>query len=157
MIFLCCRVNFIVDCYYLLDTAACSDGQPAKIRGLVERLEAGEYILCAEGYLLALSRRGYIAYGVFVPDFLLDNPEVLRPIHYEFIHAGTDVTVAFQVRLCSCINYFKYKLWGMNDTKIRVIQLTSFLRKPDMLIFKCVAFSTLLLVLTLWNKMKQAK
>jgi len=70
---------------------------PKTRSSLVERLEAGEYILCAEGYLLALCRRGYIAYGLFVPDFLVDCPEVLRPVHHEFIHAGSDVTVAFQV------------------------------------------------------------
>lgn len=77
-------------------------------RGLVERLEAGENILCAEGYLLALSRMGYIAHGVWVPEFLLEQPEVLKTIHYEFIHAGTDVTEAFQVlvfyaHVCSLI------------------------------------------------------
>jgi hypothetical protein len=69
-------------------------------RGLVERLAAGEYVMCAEGYLLALSRMGYIAHGVWVPEFILDHPEVLRTVHYEFIHAGTDVTEAFQV----CVN-----------------------------------------------------
>ena len=66
-------------------------------RGLEERLAAGETILCAEGYLLALSRMGYIAHGVWVPEFILEQPEVLRTVHYEFIHAGTDVTEAFQV------------------------------------------------------------
>ncbi len=69
-----------------------------KIRGLVERLEAGEYVMCAEGYVMALSRRGYVSHGNFIPEFLLECPEVLRAIHHEFIYAGTDVTVAFQVR-----------------------------------------------------------
>lgn len=63
----------------------------------MERLAAGECILCAEGYLLALCRRGYIAHGVFVPEFILEQPEVLRVLHDEFVHAGTDVTEAFQV------------------------------------------------------------
>lgn len=67
-------------------------------RGLEERLAAGEHVLCAEGYLLALARQGYIAHGVWVPEFILEQPEVLRNVHYEFIHAGTDVTEAFQVR-----------------------------------------------------------
>ena len=67
-------------------------------RGLVERLNAGENILCAEGYLLALSRRGYIAHGVFVPEFMLEQPEVLKNLHYEMAHAGSDVMEAFQVR-----------------------------------------------------------
>ena len=69
----------------------------AKCRGLVERLAAGEHILCAEGYLLALCRMGYIAHGVFVPEFILEEPEVLKTVHHEFVHAGTDVTEAFQV------------------------------------------------------------
>ena len=62
-----------------------------------QRLNAGETILCAEGYLLALCRRGYIAHGVFVPEFMMEEPEVLRVLHEEFVHAGTDVTEAFQV------------------------------------------------------------
>ena len=70
-----------------------------KKRGLVELLNAGENILCAEGYLLALSRRGYIAHGVFVPEFILEKPEVLKNVHYEMAHAGSDVIEAFQVRV----------------------------------------------------------
>ena len=66
-------------------------------RGLKERLEAGEHVLCAEGYLLALCRRGYVATGVWVPEFLIDHPDVLRSLHYEFIRAGSDVTEAYQV------------------------------------------------------------
>ena len=69
---------------------------PAK-RGLEERLAAGETVLCAEGYLLAISRRGYIAHGVWVPEFMLEQPDVLRSVHEEFVHAGTDVIEAFQV------------------------------------------------------------
>ena len=67
-------------------------------RGLEERLAAGETILCAEGYLLALSRMGYIAHGVWVPEFILEQPEVLKMVHRMFVHSGTDVTEAFQVR-----------------------------------------------------------
>ena len=66
-------------------------------RGLKERLAAGETILCAEGYLLALARMGYIAHGVWVPEFILERPQILRNVHEEFIHAGTDVVEAFQV------------------------------------------------------------
>ncbi len=75
-------------------------------RGLVERLDAGESILCAEGYLLALSRRGYIAHGVWVPEFMLDQPEVLKSVHYEMAHAGSDVMEAFQVRYIIIIHLF---------------------------------------------------
>lgn len=66
--------------------------------GLVERLNRGETIICAEGYLLALTRRGYIDPSTFIPEFLLEQPEALKALHYEFIHAGTDVTEAFQVK-----------------------------------------------------------
>ena len=47
--------------------------------------------------MLAIARRGYIAHGVWVPEFILENPEVLRGVHEEFVHAGTDVVEAFQV------------------------------------------------------------
>lgn len=72
----------------------------AAVRGLEQRLADGERVLCAEGYLLALSRMGYIAHGVWVPEFILEQPEILRNVHREFIHAGSDVTEAFQVRQC---------------------------------------------------------
>ncbi|XP_003391573.1 PREDICTED: betaine--homocysteine S-methyltransferase 1-like [Amphimedon queenslandica] len=67
-----------------------------KSRGLQERLNAGESILCAEGYLLALSRRGYITHGVWVPEFILEDPAILKSVHYEMAHAGSDVIEAFQ-------------------------------------------------------------
>ena len=70
-------------------------------RGLVERLAAGETILCAEGYLLALARMGYVAHGVWVPEFILEQPEVLKMVHRMFVHSGTDVTEAFQVLVLS--------------------------------------------------------
>ena len=36
--------------------------------------------------------------GLWVPEFVLDYPEVLRCQHYEFARAGSDVTEAYQVR-----------------------------------------------------------
>ncbi len=69
------------------------------MKGLEQRLADGERVLCAEGYLLALARMGYIAHGVWVPEFILEQPEVLRNVHYEFVHAGSDVTEAFQVTI----------------------------------------------------------
>ncbi len=51
----------------------------------------------SEGYLLALCRMGYLAHEIWVPEFILEQPEVLKSVHYEFVHAGTDVTEAFQV------------------------------------------------------------
>ena len=78
------------------------------VKSLEQRLADGERVLCAEGYLLALARMGYIAHGVWVPEFILDHPEVLRTIHYEFIHAGTDVTEAFQVSMITLLSYIAH-------------------------------------------------
>ena len=41
---------------------------------------------------------GYIAHGVWVPEFILEQPEVLKMLHRVFVHSGTDVTEAYQVR-----------------------------------------------------------
>lgn len=63
-------------------------------RGLMERLEQGA-VICAEGYLFELERRGYLQAGSFVPEVALENPEVLLQVHRDFLHAGSDVMVAF--------------------------------------------------------------
>lgn len=44
-----------------------------------------------------LERRGYLTAGGFIPEIVLDNPEIVRALHMEFIHAGTDVIEAFTV------------------------------------------------------------
>ena len=62
--------------------------------GLLERLEAGP-VICAEGYLFELERRGYLQAGPYVPEVVLDHPEVVRQLHREFVHAGSDVVEAF--------------------------------------------------------------
>ena len=45
-------------------------------KDLITRLNEGP-ILCAEGYLFAMERRGYLSAGAFVPEVVLDHPEVL--------------------------------------------------------------------------------
>lgn len=62
--------------------------------GLLSRLEAGP-VLCAEGYLFELERRGYIQAGPFVPEVVLDHPEEVSALHRQFVHAGSDVVEAF--------------------------------------------------------------
>ena len=52
-------------------------------------------VLCAEGYLFELERRGYLQAGAFVPEVVLDHPEVVAGLHREFVHAGSDVVEAF--------------------------------------------------------------
>ena len=42
--------------------------------GLLERLAAGP-VICAEGYLFELERRGYLQAGAYVPEVVVDFPE----------------------------------------------------------------------------------
>src|SRR5216117_3760127 len=60
---------------------------------LLERLNKGP-VICAEGYLFELERRGYLQAGAFVPEVLLEHPEAVESLHREFAHAGSDVTEA---------------------------------------------------------------
>ena len=63
-------------------------------RGLLERLDEGP-VICAEGYLFELERRGYLQAGAFVPEVVLAHPEKVTELHREFVHAGSDVVEAF--------------------------------------------------------------
>lgn len=62
--------------------------------GLLERLAQGP-VICAEGYLFELERRGYLQAGAFVPEVVLEFPERVTALHEEFVHAGSDVVEAF--------------------------------------------------------------
>jgi betaine-homocysteine S-methyltransferase len=62
--------------------------------GLLERLAEGP-VICAEGYLFELERRGYLQAGAFVPEVVLEHPELVAQLHREFVHAGSDVVEAF--------------------------------------------------------------
>ncbi len=62
--------------------------------GLMERLDAGP-VICAEGYLFEFERRGYLQAGAFVPEIVLQRPDLVRVLHEEFVHAGSDVVLAF--------------------------------------------------------------
>ena len=72
-----------------------SSVQPgARKRMLSERLSRG-VVLCAEGYLFELERRGYLQAGAYVPEVVLDHPEVVAQLHREFMRAGSEVVEAF--------------------------------------------------------------
>jgi betaine-homocysteine S-methyltransferase len=60
---------------------------------LANKLKNGP-VLCAEGYVFELERRGYVKAGAYVPEVVADHPEALRQLHREFIRAGSDVSVA---------------------------------------------------------------
>lgn len=61
---------------------------------LTDRLQEGA-VICAEGYLFELERRGYLQAGAFVPEVVLEHPDVVAQLHREFLRAGSDVMVAF--------------------------------------------------------------
>jgi betaine-homocysteine S-methyltransferase len=77
---------------------------------LLERLAQGP-VICAEGYLFEFERRGYLQAGAFVPEVILEHPELVTQLHREFVHAGSDVVEAF--------TYYahreKLRLIGMED------------------------------------------
>jgi len=62
--------------------------------GLLERLGT-DVVVCAEGYLFECERRGYLQAGAFVPEVVLEHPEVITELHREFVHAGSDIVEAF--------------------------------------------------------------
>ena len=77
---------------------------------LLERLEQGP-VICAEGYLFEIERRGYLQAGAFVPEVVLDHPHVVTQLHREFMHAGSDVIEAFTYYA----NRDKLKIMGRED------------------------------------------
>src|ERR671922_2139962 len=64
------------------------------VSALQARLDEGA-VICAEGYLFELERRGYLQAGAFVPEVVLEHPELVEQLHREFVHAGSDVVEAF--------------------------------------------------------------
>ena len=67
---------------------------PLSTGGLRDRLASGP-VICAEGYLFELERRGFLQAGAFVPEVVLERPDMVRGLHREFVHAGSDVVEAF--------------------------------------------------------------
>src|SRR5207249_4410776 len=63
---------------------------PQKPLGLLERLVAGP-VICAEGYLFEFERRGYLQAGAYVPEVVLEHPDLVEGLHRDFVHAGSDV------------------------------------------------------------------
>src|SRR5271155_3150986 len=61
---------------------------------LLDRLAAGP-VICAEGYLFEFERRGYLQAGAFVPEVVLEEPDMVAGLHREFVHAGSDGVGAF--------------------------------------------------------------
>ena len=51
-------------------------GSKIKKKSLIERLNLGP-VICAEGFLFEIERRGYMSSGEFVPMVSLEHPEAL--------------------------------------------------------------------------------
>src|SRR5512132_2616118 len=64
-----------------------------KKASLLQRLDQSA-VVCAEGYLFELERRGYLQAGAFVPEVVLEHPEAVAQLHRDFVHAGSDVVEA---------------------------------------------------------------
>jgi len=74
-------------------------------------------IICAEGYIFELERRGYLQAGSFVPECILKHPDVVRQLHQDFVHAGSDVVVA--------LTYYAHK------EKLRIIGKVDLVEKMN--------------------------
>ncbi|XP_060592437.1 betaine--homocysteine S-methyltransferase 1-like [Ruditapes philippinarum] len=68
---------------------------PAAKQGLLDRLKDGGSVVIAEGYLWELERRGFLQFGNFLPEVVLEKPEAVEMLHEEFALAGSDVMEAF--------------------------------------------------------------
>ena len=57
--------------------------------------------------IFCYGRRGYLQAGAYVPEVVLDHPEVVTQLHREFIRSGSDVVQAFTYYGCreSCLNW----------------------------------------------------
>lgn len=93
------------------------------ITGFLERLRDGDDILIAEGYMWEFERRGYLKAGGNVPEVVLDNPDLVRIMHREFVHAGSDVVEAFTVCMSDLVKLFsKRKTKPLQRVPFLVVQ-----------------------------------
>ena len=51
----------------------------SKPLSLLQRLDQGP-VVCAEGYVFELERRGYLQAGAFVPEVVLEHPDVVAQV-----------------------------------------------------------------------------
>ncbi|GFO26856.1 betaine--homocysteine s-methyltransferase 1-like, partial [Plakobranchus ocellatus] len=61
----------------------------------LQKLSKDKKVVVAEGYLFEFERRGYLKAGAFVPEVVLDHPDLVKALHEEFVHAGSDAVLAF--------------------------------------------------------------
>ena len=62
---------------------------------LTERIQKNGFVICAEGYVFELERRGYVSAGPYVPaGVVMEFPDAVKELHREFVRAGSDVVLA---------------------------------------------------------------
>ncbi|XP_067684995.1 betaine--homocysteine S-methyltransferase 1-like [Haliotis asinina] len=65
------------------------------VKGLLQRLQDKEDVIVAEGYVFEFERRGLLKAGAFVPEVVIERPDLVKGLHEEFVNAGSDVCLAF--------------------------------------------------------------
>ena len=63
--------------------------------------------------MFEIERRGYLRAGAFVPEVVLERPEMVKALHEEFVHAGSDVVLAFTVGTRYGLSFVRYVLRGL--------------------------------------------
>ncbi|XP_057303739.1 betaine--homocysteine S-methyltransferase 1-like [Hydractinia symbiolongicarpus] len=63
--------------------------------GILDRLNAGEVIICDGGCTHAFERRGYVTAGAYTPEVVLEYPSAVTELHREFALCGADLLEAF--------------------------------------------------------------
>ncbi|XP_053398081.1 S-methylmethionine--homocysteine S-methyltransferase BHMT2-like [Mercenaria mercenaria] len=84
-------------------TSRCFSTSQTVKQGLLKRLKDGGSVVVAEGYLWELERRGFLQFGNFLPEVVLEKPEAVEMLHEEFALAGSDVIEAFTVSVPAVI------------------------------------------------------
>ncbi|XP_077996648.1 betaine--homocysteine S-methyltransferase 1-like [Glandiceps talaboti] len=64
------------------------------VKGLLDRLNDGETVIVAEGYVYYFERLGYLQAGPWVPLVVLEHPDLVRSAYRDFVHSGSDVVLA---------------------------------------------------------------
>ncbi|KAJ8025143.1 Betaine--homocysteine S-methyltransferase 1 [Holothuria leucospilota] len=86
-------------------------------RGLMQRLNDGEKVIVAEGYIFNFEKRCYVQAGPFVPTVVLEHPDLVKQSHEEFVRAGSDVVQAFTASsyryLITLFNKKKQYIWAL--------------------------------------------
>lgn len=62
---------------------------------LSKLLKSKDVVLCGEGYLFELEKRGHVSIGPFVPTVVLETPEAVLQLHRDLVRCGSDIVEAF--------------------------------------------------------------